>query len=183
MSSVYPGAEDSLLLIVDIQEKLFRVMSLDDQRRLRHSVSLLSLAASELDVPQLVTEQYPKGLGSTIPEVMPQDATVLDKMDFSAWRDEAIRKWIEAQQRKNIIICGIEAHVCVTQTALDLTEAGYAVYVAGDAVASRRSVDREMALTALRHQGVRVFPSESIGFMLLGRAGSAAFKAFSSMIR
>ncbi len=133
-------ASKSSLLIVDVQERLLPVMAAGNSVVERSKILLK--AAKALDVPVAVSEQYPKGLGHTV-EILSQEignAPVFEKSSFSCWRDEGLRKHFTAHHdggRPQVIIAGIEAHVCVAQTAIDLAQAGFGVFVVADAVSSR----------------------------------------------
>jgi nicotinamidase-related amidase len=133
-------AAKSSLLIVDVQERLLSVMA--DAKGVLKQAAILLKAAKALDLPVAVSEQYPKGLGHTV-EILVQDignAPVFEKSSFSCWRDEGLRKHFTAQHdggRPQVIMAGIEAHVCVAQTAIDMAQAGFGVFVVADAVSSR----------------------------------------------
>src|SRR3546814_698013 len=145
------SAADSLLLVVDIQDRLLPVM-MDGDRVVQNTVRLLQ-AAQALDVPVLLTEQYPQGLGATVAPVRAAagDAPVLAKRDFSAYADPAVRAHIADSDRRHVVIAGIEAHVCVLQTALQLAAARYHVVVVAAATSSSHS-DR-MAVATQRRAG------------------------------
>ena len=133
--------ENSLLLIIDIQTKLGQAMPTKVLNRVISNTSLLSRAAGLLDVPVVVTEQYPQGLGPTITDIsdaLPATAVTLDKTAFSSAAAQGFDDVLESANRKQIIIVGMESHICVLQSALDLLGTGYDVYVVEDAVCSRR---------------------------------------------
>jgi nicotinamidase-related amidase len=136
-------------------------------------------------VPVLLTVQYLKGLGPTVPEIkaVTEGATELEKTSFSAWDDEPTREWIQQTGRKTIALCGDEAHVCVMQTAIDLLAAGYTVAVVADCVASRKSLDKKMALKRLRAEGAIVTTYESFLLELLRGKANPAFKAISQIAK
>ena len=149
---------------------------------------ILLKAAKTLAVPVTVSEQYPKGLGPTVPQIRDQvgNAPVFEKNAFSCWRDEAMKKHFIGQHdagRPQVVIGGIEAHVCVLQTALDMAQAGFAVFVVADATSSRAPESVALALYRMRGAGVAVVNTEMAVFELLGRAGTAEFKAVSGLIR
>lgn len=179
-------AARSSLLLVDMQERLLPAMSLaaDVERR----CGILIQAAKALHVPVTVTEQYPKGLGSTVPGLKAQlgNAPVFDKLAFSVWRDDALKAQmirLHEQGRPQVIVAGIESHVCVLQSCVDLALAGFAVFAVADAMSSRMQASLDMALARLRHGNVEVVTTEMVVFELLGRAGTAEFKALSALIR
>jgi nicotinamidase-related amidase len=176
-------AERSILLVVDVQERLLPVMAEPDGVVARGR--LLIEAARRLDVPIVASEQYPKGLGATVAALrtlLPNGA-VQEKIEFSCAANPAIRARIEALGRPEIVICGIEAHVCVAQSALGFVAAGYRVAVATDAISSRRQADREVALARFGAEGVTLASSEMIVFEWLERADTDAFKTMIKLIK
>ena len=171
-------AEDCAVMVIDIQEKLFAVMDEQFRSMLVRNSCILIETARVLDMPIVVTEQYPKGMGGTVPEVGEhiRDLPRYEKLYFSCYRDPAIRERTDALARKTVIVAGMEAHVCVFQTVIDLLMAGYRVVIAGDAVSSRRSLDREEAIEEMRSAGALIYSTEMIAFMLLEKAGTPQFK-------
>jgi nicotinamidase-related amidase len=135
-------------------------------------------AARILEVPALVSEQYPKGLGATAPEVGVQDETRLEKTVFSAARADGF----DLQGRSQAIVCGIETHVCVSQTVHDLIADGVEVHVLADAVGSRHELDHERGLERMERAGAVVSSVEAALFELLERAGTPEFKAVQKLI-
>jgi nicotinamidase-related amidase len=173
----------SALLLVDLQEKLLPAMA--DPESLLPRIVLLVRGALRLGVPVLASEQYRKGLGPTVPALaalLPEGA-VGEKLAFSCVADEGLRGRIAELGRPQIVIAGVEAHVCVLQTALGLLRMGLAPVVAADAVMSRRPSDRELALDRLRQAGVVVASSEMVLFEWLGEAGTDAFRDVSRLLR
>ena len=170
-------ARGSLLLIVDVQAGLARAVEAAALRI--HRTRLLLTAARHLDIPVIVSEQYPEGLGHTDPRLVDQlpAATILPKRAFSCWREPVLRAAIEAAGRRQIVVCGMETHVCVQQTALDLVTAGFSTHIAADAAGSRRAEDRTLGLERLRRHGCDIVTSESVVFEWLERAEGPAFKA------
>ena len=177
------SATDSLLLVVDIQDRLLPVMH--DGARVVRNTGILLQAAQALQVPAAITEQYPKGLGATVEAVRSQAAAVpvLEKLHFSAWADPAIRAHIEAAGRQQIVVSGIEAHVCVLQTALELRGAGYRVAVVADAVSSRQADSAALALQRMSAAGVMAVSTEMCLFEWLGHAAHPQFRALSRLIK
>jgi len=172
---------DSVLVVVDVQERINAVMA--DQGHVP-CIAVLVEACTTLGVPVVATEQYPKGLGPTVTELsglLPAPPLVKDT--FSCAREPLVRTALEATGRRQAIVVGIEAHVCVLQTALDLAAAGSRVHVPHDAVSSRRAIDKEWALRRMASAGVVVTTTESALFELLERCGTDDFKAVSRMIR
>jgi nicotinamidase-related amidase len=179
-------ASKSSLLIVDVQERLLPVMAVGNSVVERSKVLLKG--AKALDVPIAVSEQYPKGLGHTVEKLSQEigNAPVFAKSAFSCWRDEAMRKYFTAHHdggRPQVIIAGIEAHVCVAQTAIDLAQAGFGVFVVADAVSSRAETSVALALSRMGQSGVEIVNTEMAVFELLGKAGAPEFKALSALIR
>jgi len=176
----------SHLLLIDMQERFLPVIpSMADEQPLGRACRQLLAGAALLGVETTITEQYPKGLGATLPSLIAAAPTAprLAKMHFSAWDDPAIRAHLGRGQRDQIVLCGVEAHVCVLHTATDLLAAGKTVVVAGDAVASRSDLHRALALEALRDLGALVIPAESILMRWQRLAGTPTFKAISSLIK
>lgn len=176
---------NTALLVVDIQERLLAAMEKADQEMVIKNSIILTEIASEMKVPVLVSEQYRKGLGVTVLPLAEKLAGVetLEKLHFDCMRDEVIGKKLTSLQKETIIITGIEAHVCVLQSALSIMKQGMNAVVAGDAVASRRQRDRDMALKALTDAGAVVYPAETIAFLLLEKAGTPEFKKLSPLFK
>ena len=175
--------EQSCLLIVDVQERLTPVMT--DPRRVIHHCTLLLRAAQRLTVPVVVSEQYPKGLGETMVDLrlLLAEGDILPKMSFSAAADPAVMARLEHLGRKQIVIAGIEAHVCVLQTALDLKARGLTPVVVADACASRKTESEQLAWARLAQAGVPLVSVEMVVFEWLDHAGTAEFKELSALIR
>jgi len=177
---------DSLLLIIDIQEKLFQAMESDSQSMVKRNCAILIKAANEFNIPMIVTEQYRKGLGETIPElkdIISDDAKVFEKIFFDAMKEEEIKKSITGSAKKTVIIAGMETHICVFQTALSLLASEYNVVIASDGVSSRRKDDKNAAITMLKEAGALIYPTETIAFMLLEQAGTPEFKKLSPLFK
>lgn len=178
--------ENSLLLVIDIQTKLGQAMPTKVLNRVISNTALLSRAAGLLDVPVLVTEQYPHGLGPTITDIsdaLPAAAVTLDKTGFSCVAAQGFDDVLERAKRKQMIIVGMESHICVLQSAMDLLAAGYDVYVVEDAVCSRRLENYQNALDRLRQAGVGIISAESAIFEWLVDSRHEHFKAISAMLR
>jgi nicotinamidase-related amidase len=177
------SVNQTLLLVIDIQDRLLPAMH-DGERVVRNS-SILLQAAATLRVPALLTEQYPKGLGATVPQVKAAagDSPVLEKMHFSAWSEPAIRECIVATERSQVVIAGIEAHVCVLQTALGLAESGHRVTVVADAISSRHPDSAAIARDRMQAAGVGLASTEMCLFEWLGTASHPDFKALSRLIK
>jgi nicotinamidase-related amidase len=177
------GAAESVLVVVDMQDRLLPAMAEPDAVAGR--CATLMQAARRLDVPMLVSEQYPKGLGRTVAPLaalMPNDARV-EKTHFSCMREPGFAERLGALGRRQVTLCGIETHVCVLQTALDLAGRGYQVSVVADAVGSRKQRDHDAGLRRMEHDDVSVMTTEMVVFEWLERAGTAAFKELSALIK
>ncbi|MBI5575813.1 MAG: isochorismatase family protein [Deltaproteobacteria bacterium] len=179
--------EDALLLVVDVQSRLVPAIHPDLYPRALKNMQIMIEAAGTLGLPILLTEQYPKGLGSTVPEIMqPLEGKRfqrIEKLTFSCARDEGFLQAVASAGRKQVAIVGMETHVCVYQTSADLTRAGYSVFVIDDAVSSRFMHNYQSGLQALRDAGCTVFSTETAVFQLLKVAATPEFKKVASLIR
>lgn len=170
---------NSLLCVVDIQEKLLAVMPAAEQVVSR-SVRLAT-AAGLLGVPAVLTEQYPKGLGRTSQALADTLPPAIEKTSFSCCGCAAFEQAIPAATAA-VILCGLETHVCITQTALDLLAAGYGVFIAVDAVSSRHSLDHDIGLRRLEAAGAILTTTEAILFEWCRSADHAAFQAIRKLV-
>jgi nicotinamidase-related amidase len=175
--------DDTVLLVIDVQEKLLPVIYEKD--RLTANIVKLIRGMQVLEAPIIATEQYPKGLGKTVPEIAELIPGIepLAKTSFSCYRDAGFKNMLDASSRKQVLICGIETHVCVYQTAMDLKAAGYEVQVAADAVSSRTAENRETGLNLMRQMGITVTGTETALFELLKIAEGEKFKAISRIVK
>jgi nicotinamidase-related amidase len=176
-------ADETALIVIDYQEKLVPVMN--NYLEFVHNSAILLKGIIKLDVPVIMTQQYTRGLGETIPDIrniegMPD---AFDKIAFSCMADEAIYNALDRLNVKNVIVCGCEAHICVLQTVIDLIGEEYNVYLVSDCIASRRDRDREIAIKRASQEGAMITTYESILFELLERAGSDQFKYISALIK
>lgn len=172
------------LVVVDAQERLVPAMS--DPERVTRNIAILIKAARELSVPILATEQYPRGLGRTLPEIsdlLPPSADPIEKVDFSCLDEPAFAAALKTLDRDQIILCGVEAHVCVLQTAIRARALGLNVFVVADASSSRAAESAERAYDRLRDEGVAVVTTEMVVFEWLRRAGGPSFKTLSGLVR
>lgn len=172
------------LVVIDAQERLVPAMS--EPERVIKNISILIRAARELGVPILASEQYPRGLGPTLPEISdlwPADLEPIAKTDFSCLDEPVFARAFKKIDRDQTIICGVEAHVCVLQTALAARSVGKNVFVIADACASRVPLSAERAYDRLRDEGVAVATTEMVVFEWLRRAGGPAFKTLSGLVR
>ncbi|PWE31438.1 hydrolase [Maritimibacter sp. 55A14] len=176
-------ASDSALVVIDMQERL--VPAMQAPARTIRNTRLLLRAAERTGVPALLTEQYPSGLGATVAEVASAagDAPVLPKMHFSCMEDTEFAARFRALGRRQAVLTGMEAHICVVQTAASLVEDGYEVFVVSDATASRTIESEHACLERLGAAGVSVVTTEMVVFEWLGQAGTAAFKELLPLIK
>ncbi len=169
------------LIVVDVQERIDAVMGRGDHRP---RIQFLARTFRYLGLPVLMTEQYPRGLGATVPEIAEACAAPpLEKMTFSCVEDDGFRSALRETGRRQLVVVGIEAHVCVAQTVLDLLHAGYQVHVPHDAVSSRRTADRRSALHRLARAGAIVTSTESCVFELLHHCGDEDFRWVSRALK
>lgn len=179
------NADTTALVVVDVQERLVAATAELLTPRLS-KINLLLRAAAAINLDVIVTEQYPKGLGSTLPELKELFAPswpVIEKTSFSCFGEEKFRDALKSKKRQTVALLGIECHVCVQQTAFDLLADGYDVILLVDAVASRKSEDMLTAIELMRSQGVKVTTAESFLFALLGGAKHPGFKAVSALVK
>ncbi len=175
----------SILLIVDIQERLVAAMPEDARALVLRRAGILAQAASHLEVPTFLTEQYPKGLGPTHEAVRRHlgSAHRLEKTSFSCCGAEGFQEILLAAGRRQVVLSGMEAHVCVLQTALDLDSAGFQVFVAEDGVCSRDPRNARNALCRLWREGITVTNTESVVFEWLRDSRHPRFKEISALVR
>ena len=171
------------LIVVDVQDRLAPAITEID--RVVANVGVLMRAARELAVPILVTEQYPKGLGHTLPALseLAPDADVIEKVEFSAAGNPDFAARLAATGRPDPVICGIEAHVCVLQTALDLRRRGLVATVVADATQSRAAANADAAMARLTRANVTLATTEMVLFEWLRRADHPSFRSLSRLIR
>ena len=170
-------------LVIDIQEKLFLHMDQKDEL-LRRCIILLE-GLQVLKVPVLITEQYPKGLGPTLERInqLLKANNPIEKISFSCCDEPVFDQSMDRLKHNTLIICGIEAHVCVLQTVVDLVASGYKPVVVSDCVSSRNAEDKRIALERMRDEGAMITTCESILFELTREAGTDEFKAISRLIK
>jgi nicotinamidase-related amidase len=175
--------EDALLVVIDIQTKLFP--HIHEGAAVAEAASRAIRGFRALGVPVLVTEQVPAALGPTIEELRKETEGIvpIEKSAFSCCGEKAFTAAIAATGRRKILLAGIESHVCVYQTARDLVEGGYEVYLLADAVSSRRESDRTIALRRLEQMGVRLFTVEMALFEILREAGTDDFRKILRIVK
>ena len=168
----------SVLMLVDLQERL--LPAIDAWQTLQENVAWMTRVALALNVPILASEQYPKGLGPTVPLLrgLLPEASVGEKEHFSCVQ-AACFEGKPGADAAHVVLCGVEAHVCVLQTALDLSAANRKVFVVADCVGSRKPADRDIALVRMRDHGVEVVSREMVAFEWLGRSASEEFRRIS----
>ncbi len=177
-------AEDTLALIIDFQEKLVPVIN--NQEELLHNTEILMKGLKALGIEMVVTQQYTKGIGMTVSELMEVfegSFEYLDKVSFSCAEDETIYGKIAESGKKNIIVCGVEAHICVLQTVIDLIAKGYKVVLVEDCVGSRRESDRQVGIKRAITEGALPTTYEAILFELTRKAKTDVFKVISKLIK
>lgn len=169
------SAENGSLLVVDVQERL--LPHIHDWQALLDNTLWLVRLARRMGVPVMVTEQYPKGLGHTSPEVLRElpGQPIAEKAHFSCVAADCLQA-LPGNERRQVVICGIESHVCVLQTALELRWQGKEVFVVADAVGSRDPENRALALERMRRHGIEIVGREMVAFEWLRMAGTALFK-------
>jgi nicotinamidase-related amidase len=175
--------DDCQFLLVDVQENLAPVMA--DPRPVYRNCALLLRAAARLELPVIASEQYPKGLGRTVgelAELLPEGAA-MEKMHFSCAFEEAIAARIAGNRRNHVVIAGIEAHVCVLQSALGFKEKGYEVSVVADACSSRVVANHQAAMARMAAAGVQAVTTEMAVFEWLNVAGTPEFKDMIKLIK
>ena len=173
--------EDTALLVVDIQEKLLpKIMQAGEVLR---NASFLVNAAKVLGVPVIATEQYPKGLGPTVEPIRGLLTTVWEKKTFSAVAEGGALDFLKSDARIKVVVVGIEAHICVMQTVLDLLNQGFHVFVCVDAVSSRYAIDVKIALKRMQQAGAILVTSETCVYEWLETAANPAFREISAMVQ
>jgi nicotinamidase-related amidase len=174
--------DQAALLVVDIQERLCTAMEPAALERMLNRANAAIEGARALDVPVIVTEQYPKGLGPTHARVREKlgDSPAVEKLEFSACVADVAAK---LGGRKQVLVVGMETHICVFQTVRDLADKGFTPFLCADAVLSRHPEDRRVGLELCREAGARILTVEAALFDMLGRAGSPEFKKISAAVR
>lgn len=178
--------EDSLLLCIDIQERLLQAMVEPARSRMLENTVCLLKTAQLLSVPVIYTEQYPQGLGDTAAEVkefIPAGSGYFDKTSFSCCAAENFLEAVRATRKRQIVITGMETHVCIMQTALELLEDGFEVFVADDAACSQKMAHWKSALNRMRQTGIAAVPTESVLFEWLRDSSHEHFKTVSALLR
>lgn len=181
-----PRREHAALVVIDMQERLLAAFAEDRRQAVIDRTVLAIDVATVLGLPIVVSEQYPKGLGPTIAPIRERldgRFAPIEKLAFSCGRSPEFRTALEATTRRDILVAGVEAHVCVLQTVNDLLRAGYHVFTMADAVTSRRDSDKSAGLGLMDKAGATVGTTEIFAFQLLERAGSDEFRLISKLVR
>ncbi|MCQ2551326.1 MAG: hydrolase [Clostridia bacterium] len=175
--------EDGILVCIDYQEKLMPAMAHQDE--LIENTAKLIQGIKALDMPIVVTTQYAKGLGETVPKIKEAlgEFNAIDKHTFSCVRNEQFMETLESYDRGSVIITGAEAHICVMQTAIDLVREGFEVYVVVDCIDSRKDLDKEISLRRMEEEGVLLATTESVLYEALLGAKEPGFKEISGIVK
>ena len=177
--------KQTVLVVVDMQEPFLAVMH--DRERLLANVCLLVQSAVTLGVPVITTTQYAERLGGIVPEIaalyQAAAGAAVDKLCFSCAGAEGFSEHLVSPSRRQVLLCGLETHICVSQTALDLTHQGYQVHVAADAVSSRTLEKHKLGMERMRDSGVLPCAAEAAVYELLREAGTPAFKSLLPFIK
>ena len=175
--------DKTALLIIDIQERIIKVIN-ENETVVENTIKLIT-GFKVLGVPIYYTEQYPKGLGPTVESIQNEldNTEAIQKLTFSCFGAGNLFEELKSKNITQVVVCGIESHVCVQQTVLDLLANGFQVNLAADAVSSRRVKDYEIALTRMRQHGVEVTTTEAILFELLNVCGTDVFKQISKIVK
>ncbi|MDF1574299.1 MAG: isochorismatase family protein [Bacteroidales bacterium] len=175
--------ENAAALIIDVQEKLFSHM--DQKEALLKKISIFLEGMRVLGVPLVLTEQYPKGLGATVEALAARldQEPLIEKISFSCCDEPAVMQTTAFKTSRTVIVGGIEAHVCVLQTVVDLLATGYAAVVVEDCISSRKPEDKRVAVERMRAEGAVITTCESLLFELARLAGTEEFKAISRLVK
>ena len=176
--------DDCALIVIDIQEKLAKAA--ENGEYISKQTSKLVKGADLLSIPTIITEQYPKGLGSTISQIkdaINDQTPIIEKCSFSACNEENFRKIFNTLAKKQVLICGIETHICVLQTALDLINQGYDVFIVEDCSSSRRRDEHNAGLELLKQYGAKITCVEIVLFQWLKTSKHPKFKEVQALIK
>ncbi|MBP1695683.1 MAG: hydrolase [Deltaproteobacteria bacterium] len=177
--------EKAVLVVVDVQDVLMKQMNQGVAEKVIRNIRTLLAFAKEMAIPVVITEQYPKGLGSTVSDIKMELGPTLpiEKVSFSCCGVETFNEKINQPGRKQVILTGIETHVCILQTADDLIQKGHEVHAIADAICSRRKLDWEIGLRWMERKGAMISTTEIIAFQLLKEAGTEEFRALSKWLK
>jgi nicotinamidase-related amidase len=174
---------EALLVVIDVQDRLLPHIHRHEETV--QAIRRLIKGCKIVDVPVYATEQYTKGLGPTCRAVMDEldGVDMMEKLTFSCWQHDPFREAVAAACRRQILLCGIESHVCVFQTALEMNDEGYEVYVVGDAVSSRFARNVELALMRFQQEGIRLTSVETAVFEMLKQCATEPFRAWAKVLK
>lgn len=177
--------EEAVLVVVDVQEVLMKKMTQGVAENVTRNIRTLLTFAKKMAIPVLITEQYPKGLGPTVSEIKMElgPSLPIQKVSFSCCGVETFNEKLSQTGRKQVILTGIETHVCVLQTADDLIQAAHEVHVVADAICSRRKLDWEIGLRWMEKKGAMISTTEITAFQLLKEAGTEEFRELSKLLK
>lgn len=182
MSNGILNKANTALLVIDLQERLMPVIAGKDD--IFKNTNILIDGCVVLNVPIVITEQYPKGLGHTCAEVkIPEGNQPIEKVCFSCVQSTDVLNTLNAKNIRSLILCGVEAHICVLKTVLEAVQRDFEVHVIADAIGSRVPYNKEIALIRMQQAGAFITTSESVLFQMLNEAGNDEFKAISKLIR
>ncbi|MHC1598071.1 MAG: hydrolase [Candidatus Methanofastidiosia archaeon] len=175
--------DDCVFVIIDVQERFMPV--LDAPEEVVQNIVKLANGVAVLDIPTILTEQHPKGIGKTVPEIMDSLATYsyFEKDSFSCFKDEAFKKKIKSLGKRQLLVVGIEAHICVSKTVLDALEEGYDVFVVADAVTSRALSNKDIALERMKTAGAIIESTEGALFSFIELSNDEEFKMIHRIIK
>lgn len=177
-----PNRGRTALLVIDAQERLMPVIH--KREEVCKNINILIEGTQILGLPTIVTEQYPKGLGKTIEDInLPEDTVSFEKMCFSCLAQSELRSYLTDHRIGDLILCGVEAHICVLKTALEAAEVGFRVHVVADAISSRKPENKMYAIERMKQSGIFITSAEMILFMLMDEAGNDEFKSISKLIK
>lgn len=185
VSRVRLSADETALLVVDVQERLMAAMAEEVRSRTVKNIGILLALSSRMGLPAVATEQYPKGLGRTLPEIREAlpGFQPLEKNTFSCLGASGFMDRIPAERTRHVVVTGCETHVCVFQTVCDLLESGLDVHVPSDAVCSRTSSNWETGLRLMERAGAVITSTETVVFDCLRVAGTEDFKFMSRLLK
>ena len=177
--------EEAVLVVVDVQDVLMKKMSQGVAENVIRNIRTLLALVQKMAIPVLITEQYPKGLGPTVSEIKTELGSIhpIEKLSFSCCGVETFNEKLNQTGRKQVILVGIETHVCVLQTADDLIRTGHEVHAVADAICSRRKLDWKVGLRWMKKKGAMISTTEIIAFQLLKEAGTEEFKTLSRWLK
>src|SRR5512139_98502 len=177
--------DQAVLIVIDVQDVLMKKMDREVGKKVIQNIQTLLTFAKGMAIPILITEQYPKGLGNTVAEIRMEMGSILpiEKVSFSCCGAVAFNNKLIHLRRSQILLTGIETHVCVLQTASNLIQEGYEVHVVADAVCSRKKLDWETGLRWMEKRGAMISTTEIIAFQLLKEAGTEEFRRLSKLLK